>query len=253
MAVSTDGVRRLCGALLGACVLTTGHSIELHARQSRLDVPVPVSPTRKQAAVRPGPPPALPDEAASLAPVTIEMQVSTGSGARRQVVTRTVDRVHVSAGPDREWLYQRNPTDRRRVAGFLVDHLQRVIVRYDESDLRNNFEVRGWLDVLTLGFDSSALEALRPTGERRSNHGLTCEVYGADRPEAALREVCWSRADLMPVQVNRSGSDGAPKVDVLVLTVSRTVQDALLGEPSKRFPGYRAIDFPDWLEGLDER
>lgn len=239
--------------MVGAYLLATGSQAVLFARQSGARVPVPVSPIRNQAAVPPGPPPALPAEATKLAPATIEMQISTGAGLRRQVVTRTVDRVHVSAGPEREWLYQRNPTDARRVSGFLIDHPQHVIVRYDESDLRNNFGIRGWIDVLTMGFDSGALEGMGTTRDRRFINGLPCEPYVAERPEAVVREVCWSRQDLLPVEVRGRGADGTTKVNVSVLSVRRTVQNGLMAEPSTRFPGYRIIDLPDWLEGLEAR
>ena len=66
--------------------------------------------------------------------------------------------MHVRTSAVREWLYVRNPIDPRRVSGVMIDHETRVLVTYEESDLRNARGIRGWLDVLALGLDPDTLE-----------------------------------------------------------------------------------------------
>ncbi len=252
MAVGWSVFRRLGGAWLVIGVLIAAGASDASAIRAQGSHQVPVSPIRTPAAAHPGPPPALPDEAWRLAPFTIDMRVAVGGDVRRQVVTRTVTDVHITASAEREWFYRRNATDARRVAGFLVDHRQRVVVRYDESDLRTHFGIRGWLDVLTLGFDSHALERMRRTGDQRILNGVTCDRYVAVEPEGDVREVCWSRAALLPIEVVRRAPGGTTTVDISVSAV-RQADQARQGDALSQFRDYRAVDFPDWLERLDER
>lgn len=137
--------------LLFVAVLGMGTAAPVLAAQA----PVPFSmPSRGTPPAAPEPPPELPAEAMGLKPLTFEVggrpAPPGGPPAAAQRVTQTVDRVHVQVSPTREWLYTRNPVDPRRVSGVMIDHAARVLVDFEESDLRNAFGIRGWLDVVTL-------------------------------------------------------------------------------------------------------
>lgn len=86
-------------------------------------------------------------EADHIAAQTLEQRI----GPNRRTVSRTADRIHVAFDDGREWLFVRNPVDRRRAMGYLVEHSQKRISTYAESDLRNAAGIRGWADVLSLG------------------------------------------------------------------------------------------------------
>jgi hypothetical protein len=88
-------------------------------------------------------PPALPDGADQIKPVTIH---ATFQGERRQIL-RTFDRVLVVTS-DREWLFERNTVDPRRVSATIVEHDHKSIVLYGESDVRNLLGLNGWADVI---------------------------------------------------------------------------------------------------------
>jgi len=123
-------------------------------------------PTRRTPDAPPGPPPNLPEGAEGIAPLTIQAIVRrhTTSGASetlRQTISRTADRIHVAADNGREWLFERNPRDPRRVSAALVEHASQAIVRYEESDLRMTLGIRGWSDVLALGGESDLLKVER--------------------------------------------------------------------------------------------
>jgi hypothetical protein len=78
-----------------------------------------------------------------------------------RVVTRAGDRVHVSFGPGRpEWLFVRNPVDGRRVSAIQFDRAARVIVEWDESELRMAGIAEGWEDLARLGEESGGDLAL---------------------------------------------------------------------------------------------
>ena len=69
----------------------------------------------------------MPEGAETLPPIRFTVTTTwSGPQGRRttsQRVTRTVDRMHLlMEGTDKEWLFERNPVDRRRVSGYLIDH-----------------------------------------------------------------------------------------------------------------------------------
>ena len=126
-------------------------------------------PTRRTPDAPPGPPPNLPEGAEGIAPLTIQAIVRrhTTSGASetlRQTISRTADRIHLAADNGREWLFERNPRDPRRVSAALIEHASQAIVRYEESDLRMTLGIRGWADVLALGVESELLTVKRTRG-----------------------------------------------------------------------------------------
>ena len=86
----------------------------------------------------------------------------TGLPAAGRVVTRAGDRVHVSFEPGRpEWLFARNPVDRRRVSAIQFDRAARVIVEWDESELRMAGIAEGWDDIARLGGEEAGGDLVR--------------------------------------------------------------------------------------------
>jgi hypothetical protein len=74
-------------------------------------------------------------------------------------VLRTVNRILVSTR-EREWLFERNSIDPRRVAATVVEHADKTVVIYGESDVRNLLGLNGWAEVLALTSETSASPAL---------------------------------------------------------------------------------------------
>jgi hypothetical protein len=214
---------------------------------------VPARPTVPQRVSRepaPAGPPELPAEALSLRPLTLEARGLWPDGTDATVyhVTRTADRVHVRAGPTREWFYARNPVDPRRVSGVMVDTAQRVLVSYEESDLRNVVGIRGWLDVITLGVDLTALEGMDAAQESRVVDRVAFTRFTARGQNDAISDVWWSQSHLLPLRVVSRGTNGTPAVRLSVVAIRDAVDEALLQAPAVRFPGYREIGYADWLE-----
>ena len=115
------------------------------------------APTRRAVITPVAPLEELPPDADLVEPQTLEIVTRVqpiGGNAEtwRETVTRTVERIHLLS-PGREWLFVRNAKDPRRVSGTLVDHAERTVVHYDESDLRNLLGMNGWADALRLGFE----------------------------------------------------------------------------------------------------
>jgi len=101
----------------------------------------------KRLAVEPSPPvlPALPDDADALEPATIEIRLHGQPGK----VLRSARRILV-ATKSREWLFQRNVLDPRRVSATITEHPEQAVVEYAESDVRNLLGINGWAEVLKL-------------------------------------------------------------------------------------------------------
>jgi hypothetical protein len=51
---------------------------------------------------------------------------------------------------NREWLFQRNSVDSRRVSATITEHPEKAVVEYAESDVRNLLGINGWAEVLKL-------------------------------------------------------------------------------------------------------
>lgn len=167
----------------------------------------------------------------------------------RQTMLRTIDRVLVVIdGTDSEWLFERNPVDHRRVSGSLIDHKASRILIHQESDLRLGQQLRGWMDILTLRFDTSALAALRATEETRTTNGITFARYTEPKPAArGIAEVWWSAALLLPerLTIRENAGSTTSTVDSFVSGVDETK----LAAPAMRFPSYRVLDVTDAREG----
>jgi hypothetical protein len=182
-------------------------------------------------------------------PVTVEIVIERTPGhdtepPDRQTVSRTRDRIHTSMEA-REWLFERNAVDPRRVSAQLVDHASRSIVQHEESDLRHTLGVSGWADVLMLGLDARALTRLAPTGESRVLDGIRFDRH-ASGAAVGISEVWWSQPHLLPMSfVTR---DAAGSTTVNVRRVRSGVDPTRLQPPSSRYRDYDVVDLAGWLE-----
>lgn len=215
------------------------------------DLPVLAVPDRRKPDAPPKPPPELPAGADRVAPLTLETLVRRQPRrghvqTLRQVVTRTSDRIHVRAGDGREWLFERNPRDPRRVLGTVVEHAARSIVVYDESDLRNLQGVRGWAQVLALGYDIEALKTLRRTAQSRTIAGVRFTKYAAAGSRSAEPELWWNDDFILPGAFVTADRLGATRFSIVRLRSG--VDASLLRPPTSRFPAYQVLDLADWLE-----
>lgn len=197
--------------------------------------------------------PSLPSGADRIAALTLELRVQvTNDGhatLQEQTVSRTADRLHMKVRDGAEWLFVQNPVDRRRVHAYLIDHEHKVLVRYDESELRNGQRIRGWLDVLALGFDPEGLVGLKATDETTAVAAIAFTRYVAEPSGTGLpgiREVWWNDQQLLPLRI--VSSTGPQTRVVSVEQIRAGVDPALLSAPEGRFPSYRSLDLPDWLE-----
>jgi hypothetical protein len=223
------------------------------ASTSRNAVPLAlVLPTRRAPDAPPAQPPLLPDGAEHITPLTFEAIVRRQPAAGpaqtvSQSISRTVDRVHVATSDGREWLFERNTRDPRRVSGYLVEPAARAIIVYEESNLRNALGIRGWADVLMVGFDPTLLDGLRRTGTTRTIEGIRFVRYEPARGATSTREAWWSDDELFASSFVRRDDTGSTRF--AVKRVQLGVDAALLQLPPVRFPAYRVVDFADWLEG----
>ena len=207
-----------------------------------------VLPARRPPDARPAGPPDLPAGLERITPLTITAalrRVATGGRPQtvQQTITRTVDRIHLATSDKREWLFERNPVDPRRVSGLLVEHTARTIVMYAESDLRVGLGLRGWGDVLSLGFDPGLLNRLTPSGRTRTLGGIEFAHYAGT---SRAQEVWWSAAQGFASSFVIT--DAAVTTTVSVERVSRDFNASVLEAPSVRFPSYRLIDLTEWQE-----
>jgi hypothetical protein len=209
-----------------------------------------VIPTRRSPASTPAGPAALPAAAEHVTPLTLQTQVRRQAGKRvetvRQTVTRTADRIHVASSDGREWLFERNTRDSRRAFGTLIDHANRALVFYDESDLRNMLGIRGWAQVLSLGLDHELLQGLEPGAASRAIGNVKVIRHATDRKDVELQEVWWSENHFLPGAF--TSRQAAASLRFSVERVRSGVDAALLRPAAERFPKYRQVDLAEWLE-----
>lgn len=207
---------------------------------------VPVLPSRRLTAAAPEAPPALPPGADRVQPLTVEVRLTTRAGGRTetraQTVTRSKDRVHVATATGVEWLFERNPVDPRRVAASAVQHAEKTIVVYSESDLRMALGIPGWAHVLTMGVDARAVTAAG-AAEARTLAGLRFDKVRVEPGEHG-RTLWWNAEQLLPLEYAAGGTGPS----LAVVKISPGAEPARLRAPEVRFPGYRVVEFADWLE-----
>jgi hypothetical protein len=170
-----------------------------------------------------------------------------GGGVREteQVVTRTPDRVHVSLGDGHEWLFERNPVDPRRAAAMRTDPASRAVVVYDESELRTHRGVRGWADVLMLGFDPVILAQAVRQQDDRSVDGLRFSRFTTS-VDRGTRDIWWSPEHLLALSFELVDAEG--RATFTIRRVRPGVDAALLQPLSSRFPRFEVVEVADLLE-----
>jgi len=210
------------------------------------DLTVPVLPARRLVAAAPTAPPPLPPGADRVRPLTLDVRLTTRAGkrehARAQTVTRAFDRVHVATTTGVEWLFERNPVDPRRVSASAVQHADKVIVVYSESDLRMALGIPGWTHVLTMGVDAPAVTAT-VSGQARTMAGLRF-TRAAVAPDGGRGRLWWNAEQLLPLEYG--AADGS--TSLAVVKIAAGADTARLAAPETRFPGYRVVELADWLE-----
>jgi hypothetical protein len=197
----------------------------------------------------PVPAPALPPAAARIDALTIDITTvrEPASGAPfTKTITRTADRVHIRGGDGREWLFEQNTVDPRRVSGFLIDHTLRTIVLYADSDLRMLMGIRGWTDVVLLGFDVSMLGRYTPTRDSQWIGGVRFVRYAAVAEGTPPPQVWWSEDQLLPREV--VATDPAGRTRTTILDVRAGIDRSLIEPAARRYPAYRVMSVADWLE-----
>ena len=193
-------------------------------------------------------PPGLPSEADRVAPLTLQI-TQRRDEAPQQAITCTLSRtahgVHLSPIAGREWLFERNPRDRNRVSAFMIDHASRTIVMHAESDLRMLMGIRGWADVLLLGFELELLHRYHVTGESRTIDGLRFVRY-ATADTGLRQELWWSQEHLLALEFTSTNQPGSTRSSI---TAARAgVDSVVFRSPESRLPTYRVINVADWLE-----
>jgi hypothetical protein len=207
-------------------------------------------PERRSQAAAAAPLPVVP--AALRAPIDVTLEIETtiaragGHVTRREDVARSADRIHIRLEREGvEWLFVRNPIDDRRVAATLVDHRQRAIIEYPESELRMSGIARGWADVACLGIGVEALEGLVPTGRREQRFGFDfVELNARAGSSVPVAEVWWSDDAALPLRVSR----GTPALHVDVRALRRGVDHERFAGPRGRFSAYALMDVADYRE-----
>jgi hypothetical protein len=233
--------------LLGAVCLLAATACE---RASDL-APTIELPIRTEGA-RPHAPtvPELPWAADSLVPLTFRVRTTITVRGRPpietlQLVTRATDRVRLVVDHGRkEWIFHRNPVDRRRASGWLVDHVAREILAYDETSLQTDQHLRGWADVLMMRFDAAALTRLRATGAHRRVADMDFAQYRSrDHEAAGFVEVWWSETALLPLHV--ASRDASATMTSVVEAVARARDLSPADDPRLRYRDYAALDLVD--------
>lgn len=223
-------------------------SLAVSAREQARGTSLPdgfVPPLRRADSTRP-PVVTAPAHSHSLPDYTLEVTLRADPDApqrspRSQVVSRTADRVHVADGDHTEWLFVRNPVAPSRVSAHRIDHARRVVVFYDESDVRNLLGVDGWMGVAMLGFDPTQLDLAVPTTD-----GVRVGEVAFTRYAGPGTSFYWSDSAGLA-----TGFGAVRSGDVVAVSIARAtpgVDPRVLREPATRFPQYAAMDVAEWLE-----
>ena len=233
-----------------AIALTFSSLVTLTAQSQTEDGWVLALPKRRTASPVPATLPELPPAARAIAQATIRLAVQDSAPRKKpeqQTITRTAGRIHVAREDGREWFFERNPIDPRRVSAAAVEHASREVVLYAETDLRMMMGIRGWADVLTLGFDPDRLAHYEPTAKTRTIDGVRFTRYvstnGGPGSEA---DIWWNGEQQLASGFTISDRTGTSRF--VVESISPRVEAESLQPPSKRYPNYTVINVADWLE-----
>lgn len=128
----------------------------------------------------------------------------------------------------------------------MTEHGSKVIVLYGETDLRMTLGIRGWADVLALGFDKQLLAGYKRTQDARTVGGIRFARYTRASKSAKSDEVWWSDEQVLASSFTIHSGTGFTRFSVE--RARSGVDSALLRPAQQRFPQYRAVDVADWLE-----
>ena len=195
--------------------------------------------------------PSLPAGAQSIEPTTFDIVLRRESPLMkgqvvRQTVSRTSEQIHLRGNDNREWLFERNPIDHRRVSATLIDHSSKAIVLYEETDLRMTLGIRGWADVLALGFDSQTLRHYKRTAETRAVGTMSFVRYVSTATSGSVDEVWWSEEQVLPSRF--SIGEGGGRTRFSIERVRGGTDASVLRPATARFPEYSVYDLAGWLE-----
>jgi hypothetical protein len=235
---------------LAISVLTPAGMLAQAAVESPNDPPVLVLPTRRALDAAPTAPPDVAKQG-RIAPTTLLVTVTrrphTGPvRAIRRTVSRTTEQIHIAETGGREWLFERNPIDARRVAATSVDHRARTIIHYEETDLRIALGIRGWADVLSLGFDPATLTGYIRTADQRTLGPVHFVRYTANGRTAAVPDIWWSDEQLLASRFGVGDPQAEARLEIARATAG--VDPSVLQPAASRFPTYKVVSLADWLE-----
>ncbi len=191
-----------------------------------------------------------PERIDTIVPLSAEVVITHRHNDEANSFSRTVSRhrgaVYVNyLQQGQEWKFIQNKEDRRRTTGILVDHHKKMLLEYQESDLRIGNIVQGWAEVFSLGFPSEKLDSLKPTGESVSESGILFK-HLVDNPDKPTLEVWWSDQYYLPLRfIARNGEDQWEQKLTNIDFISADVEEESL---QSRFPTYSMMDVVDWRE-----
>lgn len=235
--------------LVLACATLATPVLPALAQVAAEDLPLAiVEPQRRNVRLAPVvEPPSVPPLPAGLLSFRVTTRDEAGTPPAELTVTRSATRMHVRAGDGRhEWWYERNPVDGRRASACLIDHQAKIILMLDDTTLRVERGIRGWADVIALGFDPAWLESMQATAERRVALDSEVRHYTATDAASRVREAWWSERLFLPVEFVISGLGGPRRTTIEELRGLDGSPD--LAPPQERFPAYAQYDLHDWRE-----
>ena len=203
----------------------------------------------------PPPLPDVPDMMEHLQPLRASAQIVNHIGDRTYYSSLVFNRSEKSAQVEykdrkQEWLFRRNPVDNRRVSAFLIDHHERVILDYPQSDLLDAKIANGWTEVMTLGLPLDLFNNMHATGKTKTLNGIVFMQYlktnSAKLNTGAPSEIWWSEKYFLPLKIVRNSEKGQ-WTQVLTQVRFEVDRDALK-PPIERFPNYACLDNADWSD-----
>lgn len=193
----------------------------------------------------PSAPAPVPEQVGPAWSIHLTTERTDARGTRRlagQTVVRTGERVTlVPDGSRKEWVFEKNPLDARRVSGYLVDHDARQVLMHHESDLRNRERLSGWSDVWHMRFDPKELGRMIRTDERSTIGGVPFVRYQR-HAGLGVTQVDWNHEHGLPGRVEVRDADG-----LTVLRIDRLTREdgTSPGDPRFRYPDYEILDVAD--------
>jgi hypothetical protein len=150
--------------------------------------------------------------------------------------------------------YLRNSVDRARMSGVEVQHGERLLVEYPESDLEDQGLGTSWAALSRFGVGLDAFASLARTGEAEEAFGIRFERWARDAAAPAAEgeplEIWWSGDWALPLRVLRLREGRT--VEQRLIALERALDPELAKSPALRWPEYQVMDVADYREGLHE-